>query len=325
MLVRQGLLAPERAVIVKRLSKSWRMQVLSVWVLILGVSLLAISAAPGPQVESLGPHLYAYISDNDGSANSTFLVGPTSILVVDAGLDGIEGEKILREIRKISPRPIAYIVNTHYHPDHQGGNGAVGPGATIISSPFTRERTVAMAAEMAAPKPDSQPTGKPAHEFLFRPATVTFGEKLTVYLGDEPVEIVSAWPAHTMGDVYVYFPNERTVAMGDLYLTNSVPAMDEGSAAHWIQDLDQILALSADHFVPGHFEVGTRQTVQRFRNYMADLDAQVVRLAQTGATEAEVRQKIQLPQYQDFRQYPKYQATFGDNAAAILSQIRSKK
>ncbi len=317
------LVEPDQAVIVKRLSKGLRTQVLLIGALILGVSLMAASAAPGPRVESLSGNLYAYISDNDGSANSTFLVGPSSILVVDAGLDRTEGEKILREIRKISSRPIAYIVNTHYHPDHQGGNGVVGPDATIISSPFTREKTIAVAA--AASKPDSQRAGTPAHEFLFRPAAVTFTEKMTVYIGDEPVEIVSAWPAHTMGDVYVYFPKEHTVAMGDLYLTNSVPAMDQGSAAHWIQDLDQILALPADHFVPGHFEVGTRQTVQRFRNYMADLDAQVVQLAQAGATEAEVRQKIQLPQYQDFRQYPKYQATFGDNAVAILSQIRSSK
>ena len=173
------------------------------------------------------------------------------------------------------------------------------------------------------PKPDSaRPAG---HEFMFRPATTTFTQKMTIYLGDEPVEIVAAWPAHTLGDVYVYFPKERTVATGDLYLTNSVPAMDEGSAAHWIQDLDQILALPADHFVPGHFEVGTRQTIQRFRDYMADLDAQVQKLAQTGATEDEVRQKIQLPQYGDFRQYAKYEATFGDNAVAILRQIRASK
>lgn len=306
-----------------RLFKSWRTQALSAGALLLGVALMAISAPPGPRVEPLGPNLYAYISDNDGSANSTFLVGPTSILVVDGGLDRTEGGKILGEIRKISRLPIAYIVNTHYHPDHQGGNGAFGPGVTVISSPFTREKTIAIAA--ATSKPDPQRARPAGHEFLFRPATLTFTDKITIYLGDEPVEIIPAWPAHTMGDIYVYFPKERTVAMGDLYLTNSVPAMDEGSAAHWIQDLDQILALPADHFVPGHFEVGTRQTVQHFRNYMADLDAQVVQLAQAGATEEQVRQKIQLPQYQDLRQYPKYQATFGDNAAAILSQIRSPK
>ena len=298
-------------------SRNLPTQLLCLWVVLFGV--LAFSAASGPRVESLGPNLYAYISDNDGSANSTFLVGPSSILVVDCGVDRTEGAKILREIRKISPLPVSYIVNTHYHPDHQGGDGVVGPDATVISSPFTREKTIALAA--ATSKPDSaRPAG---HEFMFRPATATFTQKMTIYLGDEPVEIVAAWPAHTMGDVYVYFPKERTVATGDLYLTNSVPAMDEGSAAHWIQDLDQILALPADHFVPGHFEVGTRQTIQRFRDYMADLDAQVQKLAQAGATEDEVRQKIQLPQYGDFRQYAKYEATFGDNAVAILRQIRA--
>jgi glyoxylase-like metal-dependent hydrolase (beta-lactamase superfamily II) len=152
---------------------------------------------------------------------------------------------------------------------------------------------------------------------------MTFSQKLTVYLGEEPVEIIGAWPAHTMGDVYVYFPKEHAVATGDLYLTNAVPAMDEGSAAHWIEDLDQILALPADHFVAGHFEVGTRQSVQRFRDYMADLYAQVQQLAKAGATEDEIRQKVQEPGYMDFRQYAKYQATFGDNAVAMFRQIRA--
>jgi len=298
-------------------SRNLPVQLLCLWVVLFGA--LAFSAASGPRVESLGPNLYAYISDNDGSANSTFLVGPSSILVVDCGVDRTEGGKILHEIRKVSPLPVSYIVNTHYHPDHQGGDGVVGPDATVISSPFTREKTIALAT--ATSRSDSaRPAG---HEFVFRPATATFTQKMTIYLGDEPVEIVAAWPAHTLGDVYVYFPKERTVATGDLYLTNSVPAMDEGSAAHWIQDLDQILALPADHFVPGHFEVGTRQTIQRFRDYMADLDAQVQKLAEAGATDDEVRQKIQLPQYGDFRQYAKYEATFGDNAVAILRQIRA--
>jgi cyclase len=282
---------------------------------------LAFSATTAPTVQELGPNLYAYVSDNDGSANSTFLVGPSSILVVDAGLNRTEGEKILREIRKVSPLPIAYIVNTHYHPDHQGGDGVVGPHAEIISSLFTREKTIALATRASgaeSPRPDGS-------EFAFRPATVTFSQKLTIYLGDNAVEIEAAWPAHTMGDIYVYFPKQRTVSAGDLYMTNSVPAMDEGSAAHWVEVLDQILSVPADHFVPGHFEIGTRQTVQHFRDYMADLDAQVQQLVRAGATEDQVRQRIQLPQYQDLRQFPKYKATFGDNAVAIFRQIRVSK
>ena len=298
-----------------------RTQIPSALVFVFCLSAFAFPPPEGPRVDSLGPNLYAYISDNDSSANSTFLIGPKSILVVDTGIDHFEAEKLLREIRKISPLPVAYIVNTHYHPDHQGGNGIIGPDAAVISSPFTRERTIAVAEATSKPGA-ARPAG---HEFMFRPATETFTDKLTIYLGDNPVEIIAAWPAHTLGDVYVYFPKQRAVATGDLYLTNSVPAMDQGSAAHWIQDLDQILALPADHFVPGHFEVGTRQTIQRFRDYMNDLNTQVVALAKSGATEEEIRQKIQLPQYSDFRQYAKYEATFGDNAAAILKQIRSAK
>ena len=280
-----------------------------------------LSATAGPTVQRLAPDLYAYVSDNDGSANSTFLVGPSSILVVDAGLNRTEGAKILREIRKVSPLPVAYIVNTHYHPDHQGGDGVVGPQATIISSPFTREKTIALAAR-TSPANSSPAAGS---DFAFRPATMTLSQELTIYLGDNPVEIRAAWPAHTLGDIYVYFPKQRTVSTGDLYLSNSVPAMDEGSAAHWVEDLDQILALPADRFVPGHFEVGTRQSIQHFRNYLADLNAQVRQWAQAGATEDQLGQKIQLPQYQDLRQFPKYHATFADNALSIFHQIRSSK
>jgi cyclase len=300
-----------------------RMRTFFLAIVIFAAVVLAVAAQSGPRVESLGPNLYAYISDNDGSANSTFLVGPSGILVVDCGIDRVEGAKILREIRKVSPLPVAYIINTHYHPDHQGGNGVVGPDAIVISSPFTREKTIALAAAMS--KPEASHAAMPKHEFAFRPATITFSQKMTVYVGDYPVEIVAAWPAHTLGDIYVYFPTQRAVATGDLYLTNSVPAMDEGSAAHWIEDLDQVLALPADHFVPGHFEVGSRQTIQRFRDYMADLDGQVQKLAAAGASEEEVRQKVSLPQFSDFRQYPKYEATFGDNAAAIFRQIRRSK
>src|SRR3984957_16335970 len=147
-----------------------RTQIFGALVFLFCLSACAFAPPDGPRVESLGPNLYAYISDNDGSANSTFLIGPKSILVVDSGIDRTEAEKLLREIRKISALPMAYIINTHYHPDHQGGNGIVGPDAAIISSPFTREKTIAVAEATSKPGA-ARPAG---HEFVFRPATETF-------------------------------------------------------------------------------------------------------------------------------------------------------
>src|SRR5438093_13409689 len=92
-----------------------------------------------PVVKQIGPGLYAYISDNDSSANSTVLIGGKGILVVDTGLNDEEGGKLLRAIRNISALPVQYIVNTHYHPDHQGGNATVGPAADACSRCTARE------------------------------------------------------------------------------------------------------------------------------------------------------------------------------------------
>src|ERR1700730_3161318 len=223
--------------------------------LLLGFLLLCAQMWAVPTVKQIAPDLYAYISDNDSSSNSTFLVGSKAILVVDTGLNGTEGAKLLKAIRNVSDLPVQYIVNTHYHPDHQGGNSTVGPSAIVISTDWTRERTLAVI------------QSAPANRSLFRPAAVTFQLKLTVHLDPYTAEIYFPGKAHTSGDALVYFPHQRTIAMGDLFLNRSSPAMDDGSAQNWIKALDAVLAKPLDAVVPGHFELGTKVDLQRFRRY----------------------------------------------------------
>lgn len=280
-----------------------------------------ISVIAAPHVDPIGHGLYAYVSDNDHSANSTFLVGHYGILVVDTGLNAIEGQKLLGEIRKISPLPVRFIIDTHYHPDHQGGNAVVGPDAVVISSPFTRERTLQVLDRLRESQANEGASDHAAQQPAFRAATETLTDRLTIFLDDDPVEIVAPGPGHTMGDVYVFFPNQRSVAAGDLFMNRSSPAMDQGSAANWIRTLDSILTLPADHFVPGHFEVGSRLSFTQFRDYLADLYGQVQRLSSSGATVEQVKQQIDMKKYAQFRQYPQFQATFADNAETIYRQL----
>jgi cyclase len=278
-------------------------------------------ALAAPAVIKLADNLYAYVSDNDHSSNSTFLVGRSSILVVDTGLNEAEGRKLLAEIRKISPLPVRFIVNTHYHPDHQGGNGVVGPDAIVISSPFTRERTQRLISQSEQQAHGAAAENRP----VFRAASLTFLQRLTIYVDGDPVEIISPGPAHTMGDVYVYFPNQKTIATGDLFMSNSCPAMDQGSADNWVRALNAMAALPVEHFVPGHFEVATRSGFLRFRDYMADLESEVERLYRSGATVDQVREQINMAKYQGFRQFPQFRATFADNAEAIYRQLRAQQ
>jgi cyclase len=271
----------------------------------------ALLCLPGSaQTKQLGQDLYAYISDNDASANSTFLVGDTGILVVDTGLNATEGAKLLNAIRRISNLPVKFIVNTHYHPDHQGGNLTVGPDAIVISTDYTRARTLDLA---KAPN---------MSDFHFRAASLTFQQRIQIYMGTHIAEVYFPGKAHTSGDAIVYFPEQHAVAMGDLFLNRSSPAMDDGSAANWIEALEHILSLPIEKAVPGHFEVGTRSDLQRFHDYLKDLFEQVHSLKNKGESVNQVKQDIHMEKYSDFRQYPKYEATFADNAATIYDQLR---
>jgi len=268
--------------------------------------LLALNVCAVASVHKIGPDLYAYISDNDASANSTFLVSEQGILVVDTGLNAQEGRKLLDEIRKISAAPVRWIVNTHYHPDHRGGNSVVGPDAVIISTEFTR-------AQMASSAPDYA-------------LNETIGSKgLTLYVGGHKVHIYHPGPAHTRGDLIVYFPDEHAIATGDLFLTNSCPAMDDGDMENWIAAIDRMLELPVEHFVPGHFELATKNELQRFRNYLADLRDQVKRMHSNGLSFEQVQKALVLSAYKDLRQFPQYEATFKDNAAAYYKQLGSPK
>jgi cyclase len=259
-------------------------------------------------VQKLGPDLYAYISENDASSHSTFLVSDKGILVVDTGLNGEEGRKLLAEIRKFSPAPVRWIVNTHYHQDHRGGNDVVGPDATIITTAYTRKRVKATAPQQYS-------------------LNAVEDKELTLYVGTHPVHIYHPGPAHTLGDMVVFFPDQQTIATGDLFLTNSCPAMDEGDMENWIRALNAMLSLPLAHVVPGHFELATAKELRRFHDYLVALRGQVKPMYRDGLSFEQVKRRISLPAFKGFRQFAKYEATFVDNAASYYTQLqrRAKK
>ena len=274
------------------------------WVCLAGWLLVPASSALA-SVHKIGPGLYAYISENDSSANSTFLVTNEGIFVADTGLNAEEGGKLLAQIRKVSSAPVRWIVNTHYHQDHRGGNDTVGPHALIISTGYTRERVLK--------------SGAKAYK-----SNLVVNQQVVMHIGGHEIRIFYPGPAHTMGDLVVYFPDEQTIATGDLFLTNSCPAMDQGDMENWIHALDHILTLPIAHVVPGHFELATPTELRRFRDYLAALRDQVAPMYHDGMTLQQVKQRISLPQFSDFRQFPKYEATFADNAEAYYRQLQQR-
>jgi glyoxylase-like metal-dependent hydrolase (beta-lactamase superfamily II) len=205
---------------------------------------------------------------------------------------------------------VKYLVLTHYHPDHTGGAEKVGSNAVVITAPFTREKATEL---------------NKVGEFStrFRPADITTSTRLTLYVGGYPVEIYYPGPAHTMGDILVYFPTQQVLSTGDLFLNRSCPAMDQGSVHNWIGALDQALQLPLRAVIPGHFEVASKQDLQRFRNYLSDVYRQVSTMKEEKISLDDIKHRLSLAAYKDFRQYPRYGATFTDNAESIYRQLET--
>lgn len=100
--------------------------------------------------------------------------------------------------------------------------------------------------------------------------------------------------------------------------------MDEGDMEDWIAALDSMLKLPLEAVVPGHFELATKDQLRRFRSYLADLRQQVASMFRVGVPLDRVRSRLDMSAYKDFRQYPNYEATFADNAAAYYRQLQER-
>jgi cyclase len=179
-------------------------------------------------------------------SNIAVLVGPDGLLLVDAQ-GSPDVQPAIAALRTISDKPIRYVINTHCHGDHTGGNtGFQRAGATIIAHDNVRKRL--QQGTSCGPQ-----TGLP---------TLTFGSELTLYFDDELVRIIKLPTGHTDGDVMVYFERARVVATGDAFTSNGLPEYSRAAGGNMLgsnDELHQIVALLPDNaqVIPGHGPVAS--------------------------------------------------------------------
>ena len=186
-----------------------------------------------------------HVSDNiymlvGAGGNVAVSVGDDGVFIVDDQYAPLT-EKIVRAIRALSDGPIRFVINTHAHGDHVGGNeNFTGMGALIVAHDNTRERMAegGDAASGALP-------------------VITFGEQMSLHLNGEDVDIIHVGPAHTDGDVFVFFRGSNVLHMGDVLLTENFPVIDvdrNGSLEGLIraQNLALDLVTAAPGFLSGH-------------------------------------------------------------------------
>jgi cyclase len=210
------------------------------------------------------------------SSTVTMIKGKGGNIAVSSGADGVFiiddqlkplTDQLLASIRKVSEQPIRFVINTHYHGDHVGGNETLGgAGSVIIAHDNVRQR---MTSEQFSNFMNSTTPAWPQYSL----PVVTFNDKVTLHLNGEAVTVTHVPRGHTDGDSIVYFPDSNVLHMGDIFFNGLYPYIDldgGGSIQGMIAavELGIGMANAETRIIPGHGPLSDFNGIQEYHAFL---------------------------------------------------------
>jgi cyclase len=216
---------------------------------------------PPSKIEKIADDMYVILSEG---SNTTVYLTDEGVILVDTKFER-NHDDIVAKVKMLTDKPIKYVINTHSHQDHTGGNPKMLPGPQIVGHVNLRNAMV---------------KGKQA-----APPTLTFTDQMTIVLGGKEVDVRYFGPCHTDGDTWIYFPSRKVLATGDCFNTGNGQGVNltgsptfafyidyngGGSFMGRMKAADAALKLDWDTVVPGH---GTITNRAGFTKWRADSDS----------------------------------------------------
>ena len=225
---------------------------------------------PSFTLKQVGANVWAAI-DNPAAkgvagANGGFVIGDDGVAVIDSFASANAARELLTEIRQRTKLPIKFVINTHYHGDHVGGNGVfAAAGASVLAHRNVRTWIHAENLRLIGDKAPQKI--KTMIQGLARPS-VLYIDGVNLYLGEREIQ-VRFFPGHTGGDSVVFVPDAGVAFAGDLLWRNTLPNIVDGTTPAWITTLDTLAKTNAQYtFIPGHGDVANARDVIAFRDYL---------------------------------------------------------
>jgi glyoxylase-like metal-dependent hydrolase (beta-lactamase superfamily II) len=214
--------------------------------------------------------------EGDGG-NVAVYVTSEGVILIDDKFDQ-DHDAILASVKQATPQPVKYVISTHYHADHSGGNAKMfKSGVDIISTANSRKNIVEKKQSNAPPEG-------------VMPARIVFTDETSVFLGGKEVRAHFYGRGHTNGDAIIYFPALRTLHTGDM-MAGTSPLVDYnggGSVVEWTKTLDAAMKLDFDTVIPGHGPVTNKAGLQAYRDNIVKMRDRVTQQIRGGKTQAEI-------------------------------------
>ena len=231
----------------------------------------------------LTDHVYMLMG---AGGNLAVSAGDDAVFLVDDQFAPLT-ERIAAAIAKISPKPVKFVINTHWHFDHTGGNENLGKGGTLIFAHENVRRRMdseQFIAFMNMKQPPSPRVALPV---------VTFTASMSFHLNGEEIRAIHVANAHTDGDAIIHFTGSDVIHMGDVFFNGMYPFIDAssgGSIDGMVAACDQGLALANDRtkIIPGHGPLGDRAQLREYRDMLATIAARIKPLVAAGRSVEQV-------------------------------------
>jgi glyoxylase-like metal-dependent hydrolase (beta-lactamase superfamily II) len=255
---------------------------------------------PALDIADLGRGLY--LAKGEWGVNVGFLVGADGVLVIDSKATYSASKKVVKEIRKITSKPITKVIFTHSDSDCFNGYEAYPETAEIICSAKCRQELANgmwTLLEMNAPSGlySSEVTARPMPEF--HPA-IAFDGRMTIRFGAEDIELIACGPAHTGGDVAVLFPARGVAFIGDLVFVHHEPLVQSykgGYSFGLVTALSMLLAVNPEirTFIPGHADPVGREELKEILRSLEETQAKVLAMFDEKKSLEDVKAAFQVP------------------------------
>jgi cyclase len=285
------------------------------------------SAKETIDLSKIAEGVYAQYVNPDGNAvsNSGVVVLEHGVLVFDTHFTPEAGQALLAGIKTLTSKPVRYVVNSHFHPDHTHGNQALINAQLIASlnarrdilqvdlpslnrtAGFARSQLDKMRKEMEqeqdAAKIQNLRTQINSREDYLETISrlkiiapdIALEDRLILHDGKQEVQLLFLGVGHTDGDVVLFIPSLKAAFLGDLFFNNAIPNVQDANILEWMKTLEETLKLDADKFVPGHGPLGSKNDVKKFLSYLEELKKSVEEAIARGSTLDQTIQDIQIP------------------------------
>ena len=266
------------------------------------VAVLALSADAqdlGPAFRKVGDGIYV---ESSREVNSTVGIVLTSegVVLIDTGQTLIDSRQVLEAVRKLTPLPIRFVINTEVHPDHTSGNFLFSPPAVVINHAGAGD------AMRKADNPNRFATAPAeiraaAEGYRLVPPQVEYQEKMTLRVGERTFELLRLRNAHSEADTAVWLPAERVLFAASVALPNSLNNVRPFVAiADMLAATRMLRSLGPEVVVPGHGSVGTTTIFDESERYYTVLAERVGALVRAGRTLEQIRQELRMPEYAEW-------------------------